>query len=110
MYPAIPTLPGMMDRGLEARKLQHTITGMNETDRVSPRADVHSARQEPVDPVEEKFEELYEATMQDESNMQIVLSRRQAGVHVGNQNNQEGRTWLYGANSKMNRDVDQFDL
>jgi hypothetical protein len=66
-------------------------------------ANVPSDLQEPVDRAEAKLDELYEAAMEDQSNMQIVLSGKQAGV-------QEGRSWLYGADSDMNKDFDQFDL
>jgi hypothetical protein len=77
--------------------------GMNDPEMVSSPADVRSDRHVPVDRAEGKLDELFKAAMQEESNMQIVLSGKQAGV-------QEGRTWLYGADSEMNKDLDQFDL
>jgi hypothetical protein len=92
---------GRMDGTAEAAV--SPVTGMNEPEMVSSPADVRSDRQVPVDRAEGNLDELLKAAMQDESNMQIVLSGKQAGV-------QEGRTWLYGADSEMNKDLDQFDL
>jgi hypothetical protein len=80
-----------------------TVTGMTGPDLDAAHANVRSDLHEQVDRAEGKLDELYEAAMQDQSNMQIVLSGNQAGY-------QQGRTWLYGADSEMNKDVDQFDL